>query len=708
MTGESPTNLASQLSGSSDDIFSTSVDESFSAARRTVISIVDHAAFDATMGLIICFNLLLVIVETDYSAGCTGSLSLKVCSSGYGETIRRTNLVLLALYCLELSLRLFARRCGYFSTIWNTVDGLIVVLTIVSEIIGNAMGSFSQLRLLRLIRVLRGARVLSFFRELRMIVAGLLSTFKAIIWAALLMCVVLTMWSILAVEFLHPFNVRLVEQYKNCPRCGRALASVMDANLTFFQALVIGDDWDFVLIPMIENYPWTLAVFLGVFFTIALGIMNLILAVIVDSAAEARDLDVKLAVSQKERAKMLAKGRLMDLCKSLDVDNSGTLSHQEMQDAFVYSPEFKAILSLLDVDREDLECVFRLMDSDDSGDVSYSEFAELLYRMKSQNSRTLLMFIKYYVMDLRRGMMEELRLVKGDMVNKVKRNSQILEVIVKDLASRDLNDRLDSDGSTTDNVPSTVSSERQSMHNIALQAGPNLILGSQSSLCLEKQPTWHDARGNSLNNKPSKQNGPYDAAVSVMPEPPRPPSGVEGRTSAFTMDCIGLKQQLEEELSSSVGMRQFAAGQKRPETAPDAQYSKLNTFDLLASLDDLLPGLVESEPAPCLTRIPNHWDMRSKTSNLPASWREKGPNSPLVAHALRPHTVSGATGCAKNIPDKPIQVPSAYESVGHELDLFARHIEAQIKRLRKSLERKVEEEQERFMFALQPLEAFVV
>jgi hypothetical protein len=59
------------------------------------------------------------------------------------------------------------------------------------------------------------------------------------------------------------------------------------------------------------------------------------------------------------------------------------------------------------------------MDEDGSGDVSYEEFVDSLYRMKSQNSRTLLVFIKYYVLEMRRNVQEELELLKGDILTKI-------------------------------------------------------------------------------------------------------------------------------------------------------------------------------------------------------------------------------------------------------------------------------------------------
>merc|ERR1719272_1334428 len=87
-----------------------------------------------------------------------------------------------------------------------------------------------------------------------------------------------------------------------------------------------------------------------------------------------------------------------------------------MLSAFECDQDFKIVLKLLDVQKEDLEMVYQIMDEDKSGEVSYVEFAELLYKMKAQNWRTLLTFIKFYVLETRRDIKEEMKIIKNDVL----------------------------------------------------------------------------------------------------------------------------------------------------------------------------------------------------------------------------------------------------------------------------------------------------
>merc|ERR1712137_262995 len=65
---------------------------------------------------------------------------------------------------------------------------------------------------------------------------------------------------------------------------------------------------------------------------------------------------------------------------------------------------FRSMLRLLDIGRGDLELLFEILDRDGDGAVSYDEFVEQLHYVKSFDSHTLLIFIRFYC----QGMLTEL------------------------------------------------------------------------------------------------------------------------------------------------------------------------------------------------------------------------------------------------------------------------------------------------------------
>merc|ERR1719428_2815072 len=101
-----------------------------------------------------------------------------------------------------------------------------------------------------------------------------------------MLLVMITLWSVILVELVHPVNKTVAETgiYEGCERCARAYESVMASNLTILQTIIAGDSWGIVSLAVIEESPLTIVVFVGVLVSINFGVLNLILAVIVKVA----------------------------------------------------------------------------------------------------------------------------------------------------------------------------------------------------------------------------------------------------------------------------------------------------------------------------------------------------------------------------------------------------------------------------------------
>eukprot|EP00747_Dinoflagellata_sp_TGD_P138643 gnl/TRDRNA2_/TRDRNA2_175800_c3_seq31.p1 gnl/TRDRNA2_/TRDRNA2_175800_c3~~gnl/TRDRNA2_/TRDRNA2_175800_c3_seq31.p1 ORF type:complete len:584 (+),score=76.87 gnl/TRDRNA2_/TRDRNA2_175800_c3_seq31:255-1754(+) len=282
------------------------------------------------------------------------------------------------------------------------------MLRLVAGAIPQATSVLGVLRLFRAMRFVRAVRSIKLFRELYRILHGFIGSLKAIFWATILLFILLTMWSLVAVEILHPLNKIVARSgaYEGCERCGRAFESVMASNLTFIQQIIAGDSWGLITIPIMEAYPATSIIFCMVIITINLGLMNLILSVIVDTAQQARAEDTQFILQERDRAFQEAKERLAKLCRQMDVNDDGTLSLDELMGGFKI-PEFEHAMKLMDVRQEDMSTLWNIMDEDGSGDVSYDEFVEQLHKMKCQDDHMMLVFIKSHVKDMQSRIKEK-------------------------------------------------------------------------------------------------------------------------------------------------------------------------------------------------------------------------------------------------------------------------------------------------------------
>lgn len=366
--------------------------------RRKLAAFLRSGPVDFFLTSVVIYNLFVVVAETDQRSKFGDESTL--------QWVDISNSVLLAFYTTELVIRLFTLRKWFFVDRLNWLDfGLIahdLIMLPVSAIFGDVI-SLSFLRVFRLARLGRSYRVIRISPELGMLLKGLVATLRSIFVSTIVIFALLTIWSILAVEFIQPINLdvaRTTDKYKDCERCERAFQTVLDANLTFFQQLITGDSWGQVTIPVIEQNPWTVIFFVTVQVSISIGLMNLLLAVIVDRANEARHEDIKaeLREEQEEKKKMMA--HLTKVCQAMDTDGGGHLSLEELRNGYEENSEFELIMKKMDIGEDDIGAVFSMMDSDKSGSVLYDEFVEQLWKMKSTDQQTMLTFIKYYVFEV--------------------------------------------------------------------------------------------------------------------------------------------------------------------------------------------------------------------------------------------------------------------------------------------------------------------
>lgn len=368
--------------------------ESWSSIRLQLHSIIHHMGFEAFCALIIVLNMVLVVVETNATAA-------EEETPGWVEA---TTLVFLAFYTAELATKLFVYRIQFFKDRWNNMDFCVVGLDLILLLVGvivDDMPSVAILRVFRLARLARAFKAASFFHELHALLRSFTCAIKAICWGLIMIALCLVIWGILAVQLLHPVNVSAMKNkpyiYDECERCPRAFSTVFNAMLTLFQQLVAGDEWGSVSTVIIEEAPWTAMFMLLVLMTVSLTMLNLILTVTLEAGASAAAEDDNANAVQIRKKIMQAEKKLIEICASLDKDQSGALNIEEFLEGFENHKEFQDALQVMNVNAADIHMIFNICDEDGSGDVNYHEFVEQLRRIKDSGEKMLL----YYMTDVR-------------------------------------------------------------------------------------------------------------------------------------------------------------------------------------------------------------------------------------------------------------------------------------------------------------------
>eukprot|EP00434_Breviolum_minutum_P032537 symbB.v1.2.028776.t1/scaffold3081.1/size64104/4 len=235
-------------------------------------------------------------------------------------------------------------------------------------------------------------------RELQKLVLMASTCLKTLIWSFVFLMVVMTIWAMLLVEIVHPLIQEMHQKdpeiFQGCEYCLRATNSVMNSNLLLFKTVIAGDSWGSLAVPVIENHPATAIIWVGSQLTLVFGVLNLIVAVVVDTFADARDRDILNLAEEMEHDLEADKLYLERMFDRIDEAGAGRLSLEELVEGARKDHEFQSRLRVMDIDEADLVQLFDMIDTDGSGFIEPNEFIKPLSRWV-HDSKTAPRFIKY-------------------------------------------------------------------------------------------------------------------------------------------------------------------------------------------------------------------------------------------------------------------------------------------------------------------------
>eukprot|EP00930_Biecheleria_cincta_P041916 TRINITY_DN28819_c0_g1_i2.p1 TRINITY_DN28819_c0_g1~~TRINITY_DN28819_c0_g1_i2.p1 ORF type:complete len:633 (-),score=97.78 TRINITY_DN28819_c0_g1_i2:51-1874(-) len=383
--------------------------EEIHSLRTWLSGIMQTHYYECALGVIVLFNVILLIVQTDAAASCPPDM--ESCSPKWAEV---ADYVLPALYTIDVGCAMFAQRRSFCYVLMNWIDLGIVLLGYIEICIfvmspageGQRNSVLSIFRMLRIARMTRVAKLIRPLPELYKLVTGFCFTLRAICWGFVMLVLLLVVWSIIILQILSNLDVKSAYQDSRFAGywCEEAMQSTANMGILLWQILITGDSWGACTIPVILKYPAMYWVYAAAFVCISLGFTNLILALIVERATCDHEEDIirRLLDRQIEQEKDIEKFR--ETFSAMDTDNSGTLSLDELIRGFDDRDDFKKDLLRFGIHKSDFEQLFRCVDLDNSGDISYVEFVEAMIRSQRQETGTQLMMIQVGVKKLLAGM----------------------------------------------------------------------------------------------------------------------------------------------------------------------------------------------------------------------------------------------------------------------------------------------------------------
>lgn len=237
---------------------STNGDPRFIGWLRTLV---ESSGFTWFITAVILFNAITLGLETwPRAMAAAGGLLIAI------------DRIVLGIFVVEILSKLIVYRLGFFRSGWNIFDFTIVAIALVP-----ATGSLSVLRALRILRVLR---LLSVVPQMRSVVSALVRAVPGMGSIAAVMSIVFYVGAVLATNL---FGGEFPEWF----------GSIGASAYSLFQIMTL-ESWSMGIVrPVMTVYPWAWAFFVPFILVTTFAVLNLVVAVIVNSMQVVHDEEQK-------------------------------------------------------------------------------------------------------------------------------------------------------------------------------------------------------------------------------------------------------------------------------------------------------------------------------------------------------------------------------------------------------------------------------
>ncbi|NXF83256.1 SCN2A protein, partial [Sclerurus mexicanus] len=203
-----------------------------------VFDIVTKQAFDITIMVLICLNMVTMMIETDDQSEVMQNI------------LQWINLVFVVLFTGECLFKIFSLRYYYFTIGWNIFDFVVVILSIVgmflAEMIEKYFVSPTLFRVIRLARIGRILRLIKGAKGIRTLLFALMMSLPALFNIGLLLFLVMFIYAIFGMSnFAYVKKEAGIDDMFNFETFGNSM-------ICLFQ-ITTSAGWDGLLAPILNS-----------------------------------------------------------------------------------------------------------------------------------------------------------------------------------------------------------------------------------------------------------------------------------------------------------------------------------------------------------------------------------------------------------------------------------------------------------------------
>jgi voltage-gated sodium channel len=245
-----------------------STDPSNGSWRARLAAFVEAEPFQRAITIIIVINAITLGLETSDAV-----------MERWGGMLHVIDSVILAIFVVELTLRIVAHGPRFFPNGWNLFDLFVVAIAL--------LPSSGALSVLRALRILRAFRLVSAVPAMRSIIEALVKSLPGLSSIFLLLMLVFYVFAVMATKLYGDTNPE---------RFGTLGASMF----SLFQVMTL-EGWPDVVNSVLEHHRFALLFFIPFMIMSTFTVLNLFIALIVDSMQKLHKIEIE-AVDEVERA----------------------------------------------------------------------------------------------------------------------------------------------------------------------------------------------------------------------------------------------------------------------------------------------------------------------------------------------------------------------------------------------------------------------
>lgn len=208
---------------------------------------------------------------------CLGFETSQAAMERYGSVLNAIDTGCLAIFCIELVLKIIAFNKDFFKSKWNVFDAVIVLVSLAPAFsyftVFKAVKVFRSVRIVRALRSIKSIRTLklvSGIEHLQVVLKAIVKSIPGIVWTCIMLFIFYYIYAIVGTMLFGELFPRLFGGL------GRSF-------LTLFSVMIFDNLFEGIIRPIMQEFSWAWVYFISFSLITSFVIMNVIVGIVVDS-----------------------------------------------------------------------------------------------------------------------------------------------------------------------------------------------------------------------------------------------------------------------------------------------------------------------------------------------------------------------------------------------------------------------------------------